>query len=105
MPWAMLSAMRLAVCSGPMMLTIAERPSASSNNRLAISTPSTVRLALLMACAVPWLVCCVLLSISSLRAAIWSSSWLKALLKVPSSCCAASGFSSASPAMRSAELM
>ncbi|MNG30614.1 hypothetical protein D3C84_1162590 [compost metagenome] len=88
-----------------MMLRITQRPWASNNNRLAMSTAPRVRLALPSTWRVPALACWLLLSISSLRAAICSSSWLNALLKVPSSFCAASGFSRAMPTMRSAVLM
>ncbi|KWV86156.1 hypothetical protein PFLmoz3_04128 [Pseudomonas fluorescens] len=105
LPWAMLWAIRLAVRNGPMMLRVTQRPCASSNSRLAPNTIIKVQLALLMVCRVPVLVSWVLFSISSLNAAICSSNWLNAALKVCSSPRAASGFSRASATMRSPALM
>ncbi|MNN78584.1 hypothetical protein D3C81_1951530 [compost metagenome] len=70
----MLSAMRLAVFNGAMMLRMTQRPWIKSSTRLAINTTPSAMLALRMADSVPALVCSVLDSINSLNAAICSSS-------------------------------
>ena len=57
LPWAMLSAIRLADFNGPMMLRITQRPCASSNSKLATNTTPSAILALRIAASVPWLVC------------------------------------------------